>query len=284
MIKSLNTKNLLGGLLLGVLASGSAVAADGNLRIGIEAAYPPFSFKTAEGELAGFDYDIGNALCAQMQVKCQWIEQEYDGLIPSLKVRKIDAALSSITITEERRRSVDFTHKYYFTPGRLVMKEGAQLDDSFSQLAGKRIGVQRGATADRFASAVLAKAGAEVVRYTSQDEIYLDLVAGRLDATFADSIPLQTGFLDTPRGKGYAFVGPEFKDPKYFGEGAGIAVRKGDAELVGKLNAAIDAIRADGTYKRIEGKYFKSDIYGDWPLAGGGCRQSPPSFSSLRCL
>ena len=110
--------------------------------------------------------DIGNALCAQMQVKCQWIEQEYDGLIPSLKVRKIDAALSSITITEERRRSVDFTHKYYFTPGRLVMKEGAQLDDSFSQLAGKRIGVQRGATADRFASAVLAKAGAEVVRYT----------------------------------------------------------------------------------------------------------------------
>lgn len=257
------TQDLLGGLLLGVLASGSAVAADGNLRIGIEAAYPPFSFKTAEGELAGFDYDIGNALCAQMQVKCQWIEQEYDGLIPSLKVRKIDAALSSITITEERRRSVDFTHKYYFTPGRLVMKEGAQLDDSFSQLAGKRIGVQRGATADRFASAVLAKAGAEVVRYTSQDEIYLDLVAGRLDATFADSIPLQTGFLDTPRGKGYAFVGPEFKDPKYFGEGAGIAVRKGDAELVGKLNAAIDAIRADGTYKRIEGKYFKSDIYGD---------------------
>lgn len=110
---------------------------------------------------------------------------------------------------------------------------------------------------------MLAKAGAEVVRYTSQDEIYLDLVAGRLDATFADSIPLQTGFLDTPRGKGYAFVGPEFKDPKYFGEGAGIAVRKGDAELVGKLNAAIDAIRADGTYKRIEGKYFKSDIYGD---------------------
>ena len=111
MIKSLNTKNLLGGLLLGVLASGSALAADANLRIGIEAAYPPFSFKTAEGELAGFDYDIGNALCAQMQVKCQWIEQEYDGLIPSLKVRKIDAALSSITITEERRRSVDFTRK-----------------------------------------------------------------------------------------------------------------------------------------------------------------------------
>ena len=262
MIKSLNTKNLLGGLLLGVLASGSAVAADGNLRIGIEAAYPPFSFKTAEGELAGFDYDIGNALCAQMQVKCQWIEQEYDGLIPSLKVRKIDAALSSITITEERRRSVDFTHKYYFTPGRLVMKEGAQLDDSFSQLAGKRIGVQRGATADRFASAVLAKAGAEVVRYTSQDEIYLDLVAGRLDATFADSIPLQTGFLDTRAARATPSSGRS-SGPEILRRGRWDRGAQGDAELVGKLNAAIDAIRADGTYKRIEGKYFKSDIYGD---------------------
>lgn len=262
MIKSLNTKNLLGGLLLGVLASGSAVAADGSLRIGIEAAYPPFSFKTAEGELAGFDYDIGNALCAQMQVKCQWIEQEYDGLIPSLKVRKIDAALSSITITEERRRSVDFTHKYYFTPGRLVMKEGAQLDDSFSQLAGKRIGVQRGATADRFASAVLAKAGAEVVRYNSQQEANMDLVAGRLDAVVADSVNLEDGFLKTDAGKGYAFVGPQLTDAKYFGEGVGIAVRKGDSELAGKFNAAIDALRANGKYKQIQDKYFSFDVYG----------------------
>ena len=262
MIKSLNTKNLLGGLLLGVLASGSAVAADGNLRIGIEAAYPPFSFKTAEGELAGFDYDIGNALCAQMQVKCQWIEQEYDGLIPSLKVRKIDAALSSITITEERRRSVDFTHKYYFTPGRLVMKEGAQLDDSFSQLAGKRIGVQRGATADRFASAVLAKAGAEVVRYTSQDEIYLDLVAGRLDATFADSIPLQTGFLDT-RAAGLRLRRAGVQDPKYFGEGAGIAVRKGTPSWSASSTRRSTRFVPTGPTSASRASTSKSDIYGD---------------------
>lgn len=263
MIKSLNTKNLLGGLLLGVLASGSAVAADGNLRIGIEAAYPPFSFKTPEGEPGRLR--LRHRQCA---VRADAGEVPVD----RAGVRRPDPLAES---PQDRRRAV-FHHHHRGTPalgglhpqvllhpGPPGDEEGAQLDDSFSQLAGKRIGVQRGATADRFASAVLAKAGAEVVRYTSQDEIYLDLVAGRLDATFADSIPLQTGFLDTPRGKGYAFVGPEFKDPKHFGEGAGIAVRKGDAELLGKLNAAIDAIRADGTYKRIESKYFKTDIYGD---------------------
>ncbi|KAF1065382.1 MAG: Lysine/arginine/ornithine-binding periplasmic protein [Pseudomonas citronellolis] len=193
------TRIFLGSLLLAAFAA-TAHADPAPLRIGIEAAYPPFAYKTPEGGIAGFDYDIGNALCAQLQRKCQWVEQEYDGLIPSLKVRKIDAALSSITITEERKRSVDFSHKYYFTPARLVMKEGTLVDDTFSQLKGKNIGVQRGATADRFASEVLAAAGANVVRYTSQDEIYLDLLAGRLDGTFADSIPLQFGFLDTPRG------------------------------------------------------------------------------------
>ncbi|AYC31896.1 ABC transporter substrate-binding protein [Pseudomonas cavernae] len=254
---------LLGSLALSLLAASASFADEQALRIGIEAAYPPFAYKTPSGQIEGFDYDIGNALCAEMKVKCQWIEQEYDGLIPSLKVRKIDAALSSITITEERKHSVDFTHKYYFTPGRLVMKEGFVLDEQFSALKGKNIGVQRGSTADRFASAVLAKAGATIVRYTSQDEIYLDVLAGRLDGTFADSIPLEIGFLDTPRGKGFAFVGPEFKDPQYFGEGAGIAVRKGNTELVGKLNQAIDSIRANGKYQEIQGKYFKSDIYGD---------------------
>ncbi|MFL4355853.1 transporter substrate-binding domain-containing protein, partial [Escherichia coli] len=84
--------------------------------IGIEAGYPPFSFKTPDGKLAGFDVDIGNALCEEMKVKCTWVEQEFDGLIPALKVRKIDAILSSMTITDERKKSVDFTNKYYHTP------------------------------------------------------------------------------------------------------------------------------------------------------------------------
>ena len=89
---------LLGGLALSLMAS-SLFAADKPLRLGIEAAYPPFAFKQADGSIAGFDVDIGVALCAEMKVECQWVEQEFDGLIPSLKVKKVDAVLSSLTIT-----------------------------------------------------------------------------------------------------------------------------------------------------------------------------------------
>lgn len=253
---------LLSGIALSLLAS-SLFAAEKPLRIGIEAAYPPFAYKEASGEIAGFDVDIGNALCAEMKVECQWVEQEFDGLIPSLKVKKVDAILSSMTITEERRKSVDFTNKYYYSPARLVMKEGSEVAEDFRNLKGKRIGVQRSTTTDRFASKVLAEQGVEVVRYSSQNEIYLDLISGRLDGTLADAIPVDEGFLKTDSGKGFAFVGPNFTDPKFFGEGAGIAVRKGDSELLGKFNAAIQALRANGEYQKIQGKYFSFDIYGD---------------------
>ncbi|MBC9251991.1 ABC transporter substrate-binding protein [Pseudomonas alcaligenes] len=253
---------LFGGLALSLLAS-SLFAADKPLRLGIEAAYPPFAFKQADGSLAGFDVEIGGALCAEMKVECQWVEQEFDGLIPSLKVKKVDAILSSMTITDDRRKSVDFTGKYYYSPARLAMKVGSEVSADFSSLKGKRIAVQRSTTTDRFATEVLAPKGVEVVRYSSQNEIYLDLVSGRVDGTLADAIPLDEGFLKTEQGKGFAFVGPDFKDPHYFGEGAGIAVRKGDQALLDKLNAAILAIRANGEYQKIQSKYFSFDIYGD---------------------
>ncbi|MBB2495651.1 ABC transporter substrate-binding protein [Aquipseudomonas ullengensis] len=253
---------LMGGLALSLLAS-SLFAADKPLRLGIEAAYPPFAFKQADGALAGFDVEIGAALCAEMKVECQWVEQEFDGLIPSLKVKKVDAVLSSMTITEDRRKSVDFTGKYYYSPARLAMKAGSEVSADFSSLKGKRIAVQRSTTTDRFATEVLGPKGIEVVRYSSQNEIYLDLVSGRVDGTLADAIPLDEGFLKTEQGKGFAFVGPDFNDPHYFGEGAGIAVRKGDKALLDKLNAAILAIRANGEYQKIQSKYFSFDIYGD---------------------
>lgn len=116
---------MFGALALSMLSL-TAVAEDAKpIRLGIEAAYPPFSMKTADGKLTGFDVDIGDALCKQMDVKCVWVEQEFDGLIPALKVKKIDAILSSMTITEDRKKNVDFSIKYYHTPARFVMKEGS---------------------------------------------------------------------------------------------------------------------------------------------------------------
>jgi len=252
---------LMGALALSVL-SFTAAADEKPMKIGIEAAYPPFASKAPDGSIVGFDYDIGNALCAEMKVKCVWVEQEFDGLIPALKVRKIDAILSSMSITEDRKKSVDFTNKYYNTPARLVMKEGFALDDSLSPLKGKNIGVQRGSIHERFAREVLAPKGVEVKPYGSQNEIYLDLAAGRLDGTLADATLLQDGFLKTDSGKGFAFAGPAFTDVNYFGDGVGIAVRKGDKADLDKLNAAIAAIRANGEYKKIQDKYFDFDIYG----------------------
>ncbi|NWD04131.1 ABC transporter substrate-binding protein [Pseudomonas gingeri] len=243
------------------LCSALTFAEEKTLKVGIEAAYPPFASKAPDGSIVGFDYDIGNALCAQMKVKCVWVEQEFDGLIPALKVRKIDLILSSMTITEDRKKSVDFTDRYYLTQARLVFKKGTVVSDSLSELKGKRIGVQRGSIHDRFANEVLAPKGAIIVPYGSQNEIYLDVAAGRLDGTLADAILLSEGFLKNDAGKDFAFAGPAFKDVKYFGDGTGIAVRKGDP-LKDTISAAIAAIRADGTYKAVESKYFDFDIYG----------------------
>ncbi|SDH91956.1 ABC transporter substrate-binding protein [Pseudomonas abietaniphila] len=252
---------LLGAVALTVIST-YGVAEEQTLRIGIEAAYPPFASKTADGAITGFDYDIGNALCEKMKVKCVWTEQQFDGLIPSLKVRKIDAILSSMSITADRLKSVDFSKKYYHTPGKLAMKAGTVINDPLVDLKGKRVGVQRASTYDRYATDNFAPAGIEIVRYGSQSEAFLDLTSGRLDATLADIVNTDEGFIKTDAGKGFALVGPDFTDSKYFGNGAGIAVRKGDSATAEKLNAAIDAVRADGTYQKIQNKYFSFDIYG----------------------
>ncbi len=183
-------------------------------------------------------------------------------MIPSLKVRKIDAVLSSMSITEDRLKSVDFSDKYYHTPGKFAMKAGSRLDTPAVDLKGRKVGVQRASTYDRFATEQLEPAGVEIVRYASQNEAFLDLVSGRLDATLADIVNTEESFIKTPAGQGFALVGPDIGDPHYFGRGAGIAVRKGDSANLARLNAAIAAIRANGTYQQVQRKYFPFDIYG----------------------
>ncbi|OHC20950.1 MAG: ABC transporter substrate-binding protein [Pseudomonadales bacterium RIFCSPHIGHO2_02_FULL_60_43] len=254
---------LLGALALSMLSPLTMAEDAKPLRIGIEAAYPPFAFKTADGAISGFDYDIGVALCEEMKVECKWIEQEFDGLIPALKVRKFDAVLSSMSITEDRLKSVDFSGKYYQTPGKLAMKAGTVINDPLVDLKGKKVGVQRASTYDRYATDIFAPAGVEIVRYSSQNEAFLDLTSGRLDATFADVVNIDDGFIKTDAGKGFALVGPDFADEKYIGMGAGIAVRKGDKALADKISAAILAIRANGKYKEVQDKYFDFNVYGD---------------------
>lgn len=231
------------------------------IRIGVEGAYPPFSQIDTDGKLKGFDIDIANAICAELRAECVMVQQEFDAMIPGLLSRKIDAVIASMTITEERKRSVDFSDKYYQTPARFVAKANSKLDVSAAGLKGKRIGVQRTTIHDRFATSTFTQS--EIVRYNKQDEVFLDMTSGRLDGALVDLMAADIGFLKTPAGKGFAFLGPIYSDPKFFGIGAGIAVRKADTALRDRLNTAIKSIRANGTYKKIQDKYFDFDVYGD---------------------
>ncbi|WP_323005217.1 ABC transporter substrate-binding protein [Pseudorhodobacter sp.] len=233
------------------------------LRIGVEGAYPPFSFKEADGTLAGFDIDIAKAVCAQMQRDCEMVEQEWDGMIPALKAKKFDAIVASMSITEERKRQIDFSAKYYQTPARLVAKKDAGFEGTAEGLTGKRIGVQRGATHQCYAEKMFP--GAEIVMYGTQEEVFRDLALGRIDAQLSDSLIAQESFLSTGEGADYGFLGGDHLDLECYGEGVGIAVRKGDDALREALSAAITAIRDDGTYAKINDAYFPFDIYGGRP-------------------
>lgn len=252
---------LASAVLAGAFALGMGAAqAQDSLRIGVEGAYPPFSEKTESGELIGFDIDITNALCAEMGVECTLVEQDWDGIIPALLAKKYDAIIASMSITEDRKKVVDFTVKYYDTPAKFAAADGTLSEDTPAALAGKRVGVQRGTIHDDFLSTLYPDT--EVVRYGTQDEVYLDLTAGRLDAILADSLAISEGFLKTDAGQGYSFFGVDHNEQEFFGEGAGIAVRQGEEELRDRISAAIKTIRENGTYNEIMQKYFDIDIYG----------------------
>ena len=256
-------KKLLASLIaVAMMSVAAGVQADEwkKIRIGVEGAYPPFSSITESGKLVGFDIDIALELCKTMGAECSLVPQDWDGIIPALLARKYDAIVASMSITEERQKKVAFTDKYYSTPAKFVRKKGSGIEITKAGLAGKSVGVQRATTHDNFITGEFGES-VTIKRYGTQDEAYLDAVAGRLDLLLADSVAMDDGFLSTEQGADFEFVGPGYTDPKYFGEGAAIAVRKKDTDLAEKFNAAIKTIRANGKYKAINDKYFDFDVY-----------------------
>lgn len=255
-------KKLLNFTVLILLTFAAGVSAqDGKkIKIGVEGAYPPFSELGSDGKIKGFDIDIANALCAQIKAQCTLVQQEFDGMIPSLQAKKIDAIIASMSITDERRKLVDFSDKYYHTPARFVAAKNAALSATAAGMKGKRIGVQRTTIYDRFATDTFKES--EIVRNTKQDDVFLDLTSGRVDAVLVDQVAASQGFLTSPAAKEFSFFGPVYIEPKYFGYGVGIGVRKADTALRNEFNEAIKTIRGNGVYKKINDKYFSFDIYG----------------------
>ena len=247
-------------IALGLAVSTSLVAAQ-DLKVAIDASYEPFTYKTPDGKPTGFDVDIAQAICDQLKRKCVFVEQVWDSMIPGLQARKYDVIISSMSITADRQKVVDFSDKYYNTPSTTVVKAGTAYTGPAS-LKGKKISVLKGSTQEKYALGELKPAGVTVVPYEAQDQVYLDIKAGRLDGTIADRVEVKGGFLDKPDGKGYAMVGPDLSEAKYFGTGVGVAMRKGQDKLKADVNGAIKAIRADGRYDKIAKKYFDFDVYG----------------------
>lgn len=235
-----------------------SVQAPKTIRIATEGAYPPFNFIDKDGHLAGFDVDIARALCAAMKKNCEIVAQNWDGIIPGLQAGDYDAIISSLSITPQRSQQIAFTDPYYDTPTRFIARKGAHIETTVAGLAGKRVGVQRGTVQEKLLRSKFYQA--VPVLYDSQEPAVQDLVAGNIDLVLGNSVALAQSFLDTDRGKDFEFVGPSFTDPEILGVGAGIAVRKDETGLLEDFNKALRQIRADGTFKQINDKYFDFDI------------------------
>jgi len=244
------------------LVSGAAHAQA--VKVGIAAeAYPPFASPDAAGNWEGWEIDFINAVCAKAALDCAITPVAWDGIIPSLTSGQIDVIMASMSITEERKQTIDFSDKYYNTPTGIAVAKGSGITATPEGLAGKIIGVQGSTIHEVYVQKYFAAGAAEVKVYNTQDEANQDLAAGRIDATQADSITLDA-FLASDAGKACCESGGYVADDKeVLGLGVGAGLRKGEADLMAKINKAIADVRADGTYDTITAKYFASSIYGD---------------------
>jgi len=244
--------------LLGA-ASASPAADWSKIRIGTEGAYAPFNYRDAMGKLQGFDIDVAQALCDRIGASCEFVTLPLDGIILALQNNQIDAIATSMSITEKRKKVVDFTDRYYTNYRRFLSCSGRLVTDvSPEALKGKAVGTQGATASDDYLETFYKTA--DIRLYKSMDEAYQDIAAGRLDAMLAGETTSYS-FMQTDAGKACKFVGDRVANEKLFGAGVGIALRKTDGDLRDKLNAALKQILADGTYEAISKKYFPFPIY-----------------------
>ena len=271
--------NIFKKTILTVLASlfiiGSVSAE--KIKIGTEGAYPPWNSKDAAGNLIGFEVELANELCKIMRHDCTIVEQDWDGMIPALVSRKFDAIMAGMSITDERKKTINFSQGYADEVASLAVMKGSKnaglktlsainltsisaeeqetLDVLVKAFKGKTIGVQTATIHQNFLdSGMMGKI--KVRTYKTQDEVNLDLAAGRIDAALAAAVAF-TDYAEKS-GKEVVLTGPTFAGGA-FGNGVGVGIRKGDSELINDFNAAIDKARDDGIISRLAIKHFGFD-------------------------
>lgn len=248
--------------LAAALALVAGAAAASPVKVGIAAEpYPPFASPDAAGNWVGWEVEIIGAVCAAAEMDCVITPVAWDGIIPSLTSGQIDAIMASMSITEERMQTIDFSDKYYDTPTVIVGPKDVEKTPDAEGLRGKILGVQVSTVHQSYAQKHFADAVAEIKLYQTQDEANQDLVAGRIDATQADSLAMED-FLATDAGACCEIKGAVANDTAVLGLGVGVGLRKSEDELKARFNAGIARILADGTYDAISSKYFANSIYG----------------------
>jgi polar amino acid transport system substrate-binding protein len=250
-------------LVTGAVLAVSSVTASADVRFGImNEAYPPFFTKDASGKWVGWEIDLMDAVCAEMKENCSVVDMSWDGLIPGLQTKKFDVIWSSMSITAEREKIIDFTSKYYKTPSKLIGTKDGSLGVAPDDVAGKTIGIQVSTIQSEYYKKYFAGKSSEKT-YSTLDEAFQDLSAGRIDYVFGDSLALLE-FLKSDFGKDCCEDKGNVKDdPAILGSGVGGGLRKDDQALRDKLNTAIAAVRASGKYDEISKKYFDFDLYGE---------------------
>ncbi|MBS56270.1 MAG: ABC transporter substrate-binding protein [Rickettsiales bacterium] len=252
-----------------------------SIRIGTEGAYPPWNNLNSAGELEGAEIDFGNEACKRMGVECEWVTQDWDGIIPALLNGKYDIIIAGMSITEERKQKVNFTTGYMTDGARFAVLKGSGLADlsvagmakvnlnnaggkeqaAIGQLNaamdGKTVCVQSSTIHQNFIEQHMAGA-VDMKLYQTVDDHNLDLATGRCDAILAD-VGSIIDFMESDGGVDVAFTGPTFSGG-VFGDGVGGAVRKEDTDILDMWNAVIAEMSADGTTAEITKNWFGRDI------------------------
>jgi lysine-arginine-ornithine-binding protein len=252
-------KTILLALTVFTLLTTCAAASDRPVRIAIEGVYPPFNYVDPQGNPKGFEVDLAKTLCDMIGRKYQFVVLDWDGMLTGLLAGKVDAVMASMSITDERKKSVAFTQKYYEEQGSFVAAKGSGLVIFPAGLKGKRIGVQRSTTWSAYVENTYPDA--TLIYYDNDDRGLLDLLAGRID-TYLGQTYYMKQCLKKNEFETCTIVGDRVSDNPYVGEGIGIALRKRDTQLKDQLNQALDKILNKGTYKQIADKYFDFNIYG----------------------
>jgi polar amino acid transport system substrate-binding protein len=228
------------------------------IRIASEGARPPYNY-LENNELAGFEIDLGHALCQRMMLKCEFVMQDWDSMIPGLIDRQYDAIMAAMEISEEARGKIIFSEPYARMPSAFVADRKSTFKDlTPTGLAGKKIGVVAGGAHQAYAEDIFTKS--DLHTFPTLEDAVLDLAEGRVDLVMGDKDEV-TDFLDKNKeGLCCRIVADVPRDPAYFGEGIAVGLRKGDKELKDMFDKALADLKADGTFAQIQAKYFKFPI------------------------